>query len=230
MVLEPGERYDVPESTLQYQRGKQPFQSAKPHRDGASSSVSTDDDAVAASEEGVFRNTGEAAQHRGNHSSGCSEETDESAGSDIGEPDVHEQFFDCQGERTGEFFGEFLLNDNGGRDDDNDDDVKTCINKWPSEKLPNLAVSKAQAVLLILTYSVHAGITWSRIDELLKLINIICGIDVVADNKYLFRKMWRSKMDALNAQFYCKKCFEYLSAENRKEASQTFTCSVCIAT
>lgn len=52
---------------------------------------------------------------------------------------------------------DFHPSDDGGRDDD---DVKTYINKWPSEKLPNLGVSKAQAGLLILTYVVHAGLTW----------------------------------------------------------------------
>lgn len=225
--LEPGELYDVPESTLRYQREKQTFQSADSLLDGASRSAPTDSDIVAASEEGILQNAEEAAQHQGNRSDRYSEESGQSAASDIGEPEASEEFFDCQGETTGEFRStrDFHPSDDGGGRDD--DDVKTYINKWPSEKLPNLGVSKAQAVLLILTYVVHAGLTWSQIDGLLKLINTICGIDVVADNKYLFRKMWQCKMDTLNAQFFCKKCFKYLGSRNRKETSHTFTCSTC---
>lgn len=135
----------MPESTLRYQREKQTFQSADSLLDGASSSAPTDGDVVAASEEGILQNAEEAAQHRGNHSDRYSEESGQSAASDIGEPEASEEFFDCQGETTGEFRStrDFHPSDDGGRDTDDDggggrddDDVKTYINKWPSEKLP----------------------------------------------------------------------------------------------
>lgn len=126
----------MPESTLRYQREKQTFQSADSLLDGASRSAPTDSDVVAASEEGILQNAEEAAQHRGNRSDRYSEESGQSAASDIGEPEASEEFFDCQGETTGEFRSthDFHPSDDGGGRDD--DDVKTYINKWPSEKLP----------------------------------------------------------------------------------------------
>ncbi|KAL1468326.1 hypothetical protein MTO96_041555 [Rhipicephalus appendiculatus] len=66
-----------------------------------------------------------------------------------------------------------------------DDDVESFFKKCGHEKLQNQDINKAQAMLLVMAYVVYAGLTWSQVDGLLKLIITLCGTTVLPETKYL---------------------------------------------
>lgn len=62
--------------------------------------------------------------------------------------------------------------------------------------------SRAEALLMIMTYAARNKITGSALDDLLKLISHLFGQDVVAGSKYAFNKVFQNDMD----NFHCKAC------------------------
>ncbi|KAL1418328.1 hypothetical protein MTO96_025974 [Rhipicephalus appendiculatus] len=111
-----------------------------------------------------------------------------------------------------------------------DDDVESFFKKCEHEKLPNQEINKAQAMLLVMAYVVYAGLTWSQVDGLLKLINTLCGTTVLPESKYLYRKMWEKRMGSLGVHFYCQRCDCYLGSGDIKDRSRKLTCSQCKVT
>ncbi|XP_064480427.1 uncharacterized protein LOC135393965 [Ornithodoros turicata] len=72
--------------------------------------------------------------------------------------------------------------------------------------LPNQATTRLQAMLLVLAFIVAAGIPWTQVDGLLRLLNAILGQEVFP-SKYGLRKLWnlqRSKV--LEVHGYCPTC------------------------
>ncbi|KAH6928093.1 hypothetical protein HPB50_011828 [Hyalomma asiaticum] len=59
--------------------------------------------------------------------------------------------------------------------DDPDIDLSEFIAENSSIQLPGLATTRLQAMLLILTFVVTAGLPWTQVDGLLKLLNAIFG-------------------------------------------------------
>lgn len=117
--------------------------------------------------------------------------------------------------------------DNSAHADMGDEDVRNYFTKCCEEMLPNQNINKAQAILIILSYIVHAGLSWSQVDGLLKLINTLLGVSVVPDSKYLFRKMWQSRMDSVGVHFFCSTCHAYLGLRGGTDTLRSFTCSTC---
>ncbi|XP_077498751.1 uncharacterized protein LOC144109845 [Amblyomma americanum] len=111
-----------------------------------------------------------------------------------------------------------------------DENFRRYFEECAKETLPNRAINKAQAILLILTYVVHAGLSWTQVEGLLKLINTLCGSDVLPDTTHMLRKMWETEMDSLQVHFFCQVCFGYFGSKGRKETTHTFTCMHCNTT
>lgn len=117
--------------------------------------------------------------------------------------------------------------EDGDNPDLDDGELKSYLEKCATEMLPNETMTKAQALLLILTYIVHAGLSWSQVEGLIKLVNTLCGDEVVPDTKYLLRKLWRDRMNSLCMHFFCPACWGYLGLRTSKNKSQTFECVTC---
>lgn len=60
-----------------------------------------------------------------------------------------------------------------------DPELISFLQAFANETLPNLRTTKAQAFLLVLSFIVAAGLSWSQVDGLLNLINALFGCDVL---------------------------------------------------
>ncbi|KAH9384556.1 hypothetical protein HPB48_026564 [Haemaphysalis longicornis] len=143
-------------------------------------------------------------------------DTDDYDSEGVSDSEHADDFFDCTDSA-----------DDSTPFDCGDEDIKHFFEKCAHEVLPNSAINKAQAILLVLTYVVFAGLTWTQVDGLLKLINTLCGAEVVPRSKFLFRKMWQRHKDSLSAHFFCETCFSYLGARDRKDRAHCFSCASC---
>lgn len=110
-----------------------------------------------------------------------------------------------------------------------DCELRDYMEKCSAQTLPNQAITKAQALLLILTYVVHSGLSWSQMEGLLVLVNTLCSTEVIPQSKYMFRKLWKDKMQSVGMHFFCTTCLAYLGVKNATHASQGFTCTPCQA-
>lgn len=94
--------------------------------------------------------------------------------------------------------------------------------------LPHQATTQAQALLLVLAYVVSAGLSWTQIDGLLKLINALFGETVLPNSKYLFRKIWgNEKDDMIDFHFFCGNCHELLAVCKKPTRTQRNECHSC---
>lgn len=196
--LEPGEARDIPEATLRYQRGKRARE-----LDGVEP-PSVEQSAIGAQLSSDESEEGQDLPRRD-----LVEEPDEGA---IGEQNASEDSdtdgYDSEGVSDSEHADDFFdcpdCDDDRTPFDCGDEDIKNFFEKCAHEVLPNSAINKAQAVLLVLSYVVFAGLTWTQVDGLLKLINTLCGAEVVPRSKFLFRKMWQRHKDSLSTHFFCE--------------------------
>ncbi|XP_064472569.1 uncharacterized protein LOC135387113 isoform X2 [Ornithodoros turicata] len=94
--------------------------------------------------------------------------------------------------------------------------------------LPNQTTTKRQAVLLILLYVVSAGLSWTQLDGLLKLINALFGDDILPRSKYMFRKIWKRRQEQLlQLHFFCNTCLAHLGNRGRYAKGCTLTWTFC---
>lgn len=145
----------------------------------------------------------------------------------FGEPCIDE-FFDCQetpGCSSEEPGG---IDDEEARADTEDEDTQAYFKRASEETLPHQTTTKAQAVLLILTLVVSGGFSWTQVDGILKLINTLFGTEVVPDSKYMFRKLWKQKMNMITFHYYCHTCFSYLGIRaSNISPEERLTCESC---
>ncbi|XP_041834084.1 uncharacterized protein LOC121635090 [Melanotaenia boesemani] len=87
--------------------------------------------------------------------------------------------------------------------------------------------SRAEALLMILTYAARHQITGSALDDLLKLINHLFGQDVVPASKYASNKVFQRNMDKVEFILYCKDCKTSLGGQNEVLARAITVCSAC---
>lgn len=103
------------------------------------------------------------------------------------------------------------------------------LQKFADQTLPNLQTTKAQAILLILTYVVAARLSWNQVDGLLKLVNGLFGCEVLPATKYMLRKLWNLKQSRfLKFHYFCKTCTSYLGAGFfSTKRDKKLKCEVC---
>lgn len=96
-----------------------------------------------------------------------------------------------------------------------DPELISFLQAFANETLPNLRTTKAQAFLLVLSFIVAAGLSWSQVDGHLNLINALFGCDVLPRTKFMLRKLWNlEKSKFLKFHYYCSTCTNHLGMES----------------
>ncbi|XP_064467816.1 uncharacterized protein LOC135385485 [Ornithodoros turicata] len=117
--------------------------------------------------------------------------------------------------------------DNAEVDTNVDAEFEDILRDYGDEKLPYQNTTVLQGLLLILTYVVSAGLSWSQVDLLLKLINALLGKDVFPNSKYGFRKLWNlRKKGTMNMHYFCGTCnYEMLPVST--DIGAMLQCKIC---
>ncbi|KAH9372198.1 hypothetical protein HPB48_019221 [Haemaphysalis longicornis] len=76
-----------------------------------------------------------------------------------------------------------------GEADNPDDDFLEYVRINSKIKLPHQTTTLLQAMLVTLIFVVAAGLNWTQVDSLLKLLNTLMGKQVFPPSKYGFRKL-----------------------------------------
>ncbi|XP_073724631.1 uncharacterized protein [Misgurnus anguillicaudatus] len=87
--------------------------------------------------------------------------------------------------------------------------------------------TKAEAVLMIMTYAARHNISGTQLHHLLKLINTLFGKEVVPVSKYLFNKAFKNNSEMLEFHFYCKSCRSYIGTQQNIEEKNITQCLQC---
>ncbi|KAH6921979.1 hypothetical protein HPB50_007191 [Hyalomma asiaticum] len=77
------------------------------------------------------------------------------------------------------------------------------------DTLPGSSTTKEATVMMIMAFVITHGLTWAALDDLLKLIDGLFGFkeSVLPKSKYLFRKLWCTRMQTVVKHFfYCDAC------------------------
>lgn len=71
-----------------------------------------------------------------------------------------------------------------------------CVRHFGNKTLPSSSTTLAEAVVLIMAFVVAHGLTWSAVDDLLKLVDALFGHrpSGLPRSKYLFRKLDRKSV------------------------------------
>lgn len=111
---------------------------------------------------------------------------------------------------------------------DNNADIPELLRSYSNEAQPNQSTTKVQALLLILAYVVTAGLSWTRVDGLLQLLNALLGEKTLPNSKYMFRKLWKySCEDAVQFCYFCTDCRELVGKSPSRTVNQKMTCTRC---
>lgn len=110
-----------------------------------------------------------------------------------------------------------------------DPELISFLQAFANETLPNLRTTKEQAFLLVLSFIVAAGLSWSQVDGLLNLINALFGCDVLPRTKFMLRKLWNlEKSKFLKFHYYCSTCTSHLGMGSfSTDKKTTFSCEIC---
>ncbi|XP_037041520.1 uncharacterized protein LOC119078151 [Bradysia coprophila] len=116
--------------------------------------------------------------------------------------------------------------------DANTEDIFAAI----SDQLihPNLQCTTLDAITMILSFFLQHHLTWTALEDILKLFHNILGDDSnLPKTKYFFKKFFGANQRTI-IHFYCKKCMVYLntyeglkSQQKGKNDECEDTCIVC---
>ncbi len=73
--------------------------------------------------------------------------------------------------------------------------------------------TRAEAVLMVMSYAARHNITGTQLDDMLKLINSLFGKEVLPRSKYMFNKIFKNNSDIVEFHFYCKTCKIYIGTQ-----------------
>ncbi|XP_064461608.1 uncharacterized protein LOC135385475 [Ornithodoros turicata] len=109
-----------------------------------------------------------------------------------------------------------------------DRDITNFLKEYSEVTLPNQTTTKAQALLLILMYAVTAGLSWTHVDGLLKLINALLGSKVLPNSNYMFRKIWKhAKKGTIELHYFCEDCDMHLGHSIHPISTGSVKCNSC---
>ena len=89
--------------------------------------------------------------------------------------------------------------------------------------------TKAEALLMLMSHAAKHNITGTQLEDLLKLINILFGKEVIPRSKYLFQKVFKNNSDIVEFHFYCKSCKMYIGTQKEINDANILHCAVCSA-
>ncbi|KAH7974577.1 hypothetical protein HPB49_017064 [Dermacentor silvarum] len=102
-----------------------------------------------------------------------------------------------------------------------------CVRHFGNKTLPSSSTTLAEAVVLIMAFVVAHGLTWSAVDDLLKLVDALFGHrpSGLPRSKYLFRKLWAPKCEQIaQRHYYCELCMSLLEMSENK---RSLHCTIC---
>ncbi|XP_075735380.1 uncharacterized protein LOC142776150 [Rhipicephalus microplus] len=105
-----------------------------------------------------------------------------------------------------------------------------CIADFGTKTLPGSATTIAVAIVLIMSFIAAHGLSWSDVDDLLKLVEALFGFEKcgLPQSKYLLRKLWSANCDSVSKYHYCcSQCGKLLDISSDKIH---LTCNVCRST
>ncbi|XP_040061843.1 uncharacterized protein LOC120836832 [Ixodes scapularis] len=91
--------------------------------------------------------------------------------------------------------------------------------------LPISNISKAEVLAMVMTFLTSENLTWSGLDKLLLMINLICGMEVLPRTNYLFRKLLASKLNRSTDYYYCEFFEGFLPTP--EDGASTIICTTC---
>ena len=76
-------------------------------------------------------------------------------------------------------------------------------------------ITIAQAIVLILSFSLRHSLTASAVEDLLKLLNVFLpSSNILPESLHLFRKIFHDPSESLNVHLFCNICQTYLPKNN----------------
>lgn len=73
------------------------------------------------------------------------------------------------------------------------------------------SLSVGDALVLVMDFAIKHGLSWTAVEDLLRLCNNILGSSVLPDSKYLFRKFCATSPEDMKFYFYCPFCNRLLA-------------------
>ncbi|KAL1480323.1 hypothetical protein MTO96_051129 [Rhipicephalus appendiculatus] len=106
---------------------------------------------------------------------------------------------------------DYDCSDDNGHDStgpfNNDEALPAWFTKRGHETLANSNLTKAGALVSVISFAVSHGLTWSALGDLTKLINLLLGADALPRSKFLLRQLWAKKVeDTVQHHFFCEHC------------------------
>nr|XP_021326613.1 uncharacterized protein LOC110438464 [Danio rerio] len=128
--------------------------------------------------------------------------------------------------------------DTDGTDSESDDPTPTDdpLKKIGTDKgMDNIlkstgSITKAEALLLIMTHAAVHNITGCQLDDLLTLINFLFGNDVVPGSKHLFNKVFKNNSEIVDFHLYCQACKCHLGTQKQVTDQNINQCPSCSET
>lgn len=237
--LEPDEEYVLPKQTMHNRRKSDKARNCSP---SGSRTRSDSSRTVALTDNTDVEHVDEAASDAsGTASAGddTDDDTDDTGSEDMGSvddrfdyssSDDHESDGEAQSESehpastSDEEQPRQALSD----DEDEESDAAYFRHKYGESTLPHQTTTQAQAILLVLAYIVSAGLSWTQVDGLLKLVNALFGEAVLPNSKFLLRKIWtNANKEMMNYNFFCENCHRLLLVSKKPTQNQQMTCPLC---
>ncbi|XP_037269065.2 uncharacterized protein LOC142818140 isoform X1 [Rhipicephalus microplus] len=121
-----------------------------------------------------------------------------------------------------------IVGEESAGDCDTDDELSDQLSNAtePSDALPSSnffrlefarplgnanTLSVGDALVLVMDFAIKHGLSWTAIEDLLKLCNNILGTNLLPNSKYLFRKFTATSPQDMKFYFYCPFCNRLLA-------------------
>lgn len=89
------------------------------------------------------------------------------------------------------------------------------------------SITKAEALLLIMSHAAVHNITGCQLDDLLKLINFLFGNDVVPRSKHMFNKVFKNNSEIVEFHLYCRGCKSHIGTQKLVTEQNITQCPSC---
>ncbi len=81
--------------------------------------------------------------------------------------------------------------------------------------------TKADALLMVMSHAARHNITGTQLDDMLKLINILFGKEVLPRSKYLFNTVFKHNSDIVEFHSYCNTWKIYIGTQDNIKDKNT---------
>lgn len=89
------------------------------------------------------------------------------------------------------------------------------------------SLSVGDALVLVMDFAIKHGLSWTAVEDLLRLCNNILGSSVLPDSKYLFRKFCATSPEDMKFYFYCPFCNRLLAKTGGSLIKSATLCLAC---